>query len=111
VSIEEVEAEFGTEVAMLVSWLTDVSRPEDGNRATRKNRDLEHTREAPAAAQTIKLADLIDNTRTIKAHDPAFWKVYRREKLALLRVLRKGDPNLWQRAAEGAHSPSDPPAP
>jgi (p)ppGpp synthase/HD superfamily hydrolase len=109
VSIEEVDAEFGAEVAMLVSWLTDVSRPEDGNRATRKNRDLEHTRQAPAAAQTIKLADLIDNTRTIKAHDPAFWKVYRREKLALLRVLRNGDPNLWQRAAEGAHSPSDRP--
>lgn len=107
VSIEQVEDEFGHEVATLVSWLTDVSRPEDGNRATRKSRDLEHTRHAPAAAKTIKLADLIDNTRTIKAHDPAFWKVYRREKLALLRVLKEGDPNLWQRAAEGAHTPSD----
>ena len=109
VTIEQIAAEFGEEVAELVAWLTDVSRPEDGNRATRKARDLEHTRGAPAAAKTIKLADLIDNTRTIKAHDPSFWKVYRREKLALLRVLKEGDATLWQRAAEGAHAPSEPP--
>lgn len=109
-SIEQLQEAFGDEVAMLVSWLTDISRPEDGNRATRKGLDLEHTRQAPAAAKTIKLADLIDNTRSIKAHDPSFWKVYRREKLALLRVLKEGDPNLWQRAAEGAHSGQEPPA-
>ncbi|HEV7276654.1 MAG TPA: HD domain-containing protein [Devosiaceae bacterium] len=111
VTIEQVAAEFGGEVATLVSWLTDVSRPEDGNRAARKTLDLEHTRQAPAAAKTIKLADLIDNTRTIKAHDASFWKVYRREKLALLRVLKEGDATLWQQAAEGAHSASEPPAP
>lgn len=103
VAIEEIEAEFGHEVAELVGWLTDISKPKHGNRATRKQRDLEHTRKAPADAKTIKLADLIDNTRTIKARDPGFWKVYRREKLALLRVLKEGDPNLWQQAAEGAH--------
>lgn len=110
VTIEQVTGEFGDEVAVLVGWLTDVSRPEDGNRATRKQLDLEHLRDAPAAAKTIKLADLIDNTRTIKARDPSFWKVYRREKLALLRVLTEGDPTLWQQAAEGAHAPSEPPA-
>jgi (p)ppGpp synthase/HD superfamily hydrolase len=107
VELAQVRAEFGDEVATLVEWLTDVSRPEDGNRARRKSLDLEHTRHAPAAAKTIKLADLIDNTRTIKVHDPDFWKVYRREKLALLRVLKEGDGDLWQRAAEGAHSPAE----
>lgn len=106
ITIAQVAAEFGDEVATLVAWLTDVSRPEDGNRATRKNLDLEHLRQAPAAAKTIKLADLIDNTHTIKARDPSFWRVYRREKLALLRVLKEGDATLWQRAAEGAHSAS-----
>ena len=110
VTIGQVAAEFGEEVATLVAWLTDVSKPQDGNRAARKQLDLEHLRDAPAAAKTIKLADLIDNTRTIKARDPSFWKVYRREKLALLRVLKEGDQTLWQQAAEGAHAPSGPPA-
>jgi (p)ppGpp synthase/HD superfamily hydrolase len=100
VTIEEIEAEFGLEVAALVGWLTDVSKPGDGNRRTRKAIDLEHSAKAPPEAKTIKLADLIDNTRTIKPHDPGFWKVYRREKQALLQVLKEGDRTLWQRASE-----------
>lgn len=102
VTIEEIEAEFGPKVAELVDWLTDVSRPEDGNRRTRKAIDLEHSARAPPDAKTIKLADLIDNTRTIKPHDPGFWRVYRREKQALLRVLGEGDPTLWKRAQQGS---------
>lgn len=102
VTIAEIEAEFGPEVAELVDWLTDVSRPQDGNRAIRKQLDFEHTAKAPPAAKTIKLADLIDNTLTIREHDPHFWRVYRREKLRLLGVLREGDQALWARAAEQA---------
>jgi (p)ppGpp synthase/HD superfamily hydrolase len=98
VTIEEIEREFGTEVAELVGWLTDVSKPEDGSRKVRKQKDLEHTAKAPAAAKTIKIADLIDNTLTIRDRDPAFWKVYRREKMALLEVLKDGDQTLWQQA-------------
>jgi (p)ppGpp synthase/HD superfamily hydrolase len=104
VEIEEIDEEFGHDVAELVGWLTDISRPADGNRRTRKRMDLEHTARAPAAAKTIKLADLIDNARTISTRDPSFWKVYRREKLDLLEVLKEGDPVLWQRAAEAARS-------
>ncbi|SFZ86671.1 HD domain-containing protein [Devosia enhydra] len=98
VTIEEIEAEFGNDVGELVGWLTDVSQLQDGNRAVRKRKDLEHSARAPAEAKTIKLADLIDNTRTIRAMDPAFWRVYRREKLALLAVLNEGDAALWKRA-------------
>lgn len=98
VTIEEIEREFGMEVAELVGWLTDVSKPEDGNRKVRKQKDLKHTEQAPAAAKTIKIADLIDNTLTIRDRDPAFWKVYRREKMALLEVLKEGDPTLWKQA-------------
>jgi (p)ppGpp synthase/HD superfamily hydrolase len=86
-------------VAELVAWLTDVSRPQDGNRRKRKHLDLLHTAKAPPPAKTIKLADLIDNTRTISKYDPSFWPVYRREKEALLAVLREGDPKLWAQAA------------
>ncbi|MFU0503636.1 HD domain-containing protein [Pseudaminobacter sp. NGMCC 1.201702] len=102
VTIEEIEAEFGKEVADLVGWLTDVSKPQDGNRRARKAIDREHSAKAPAEAQTIKLADLIDNTKAIKPHDPGFWKVYRREKHELLEVLTRGDRTLWQRAQESS---------
>lgn len=100
VTLEEINARFGSDIAELVHWLTDVSRPQDGNRATRKHLDLLHTAKATPAAKTIKLADLIDNTRTIAVHDPGFWGRYRKEKRALLRVLREGDRTLWRMAAE-----------
>ena len=94
VTIETVRAEFGEEVADLVAWLTDVSRPEDGNRAHRKALDCAHTAAAPAAAQTVKLADLISNTRSIMTHDPKFAVTYLEEKRALLAVMARGDATL-----------------
>ena len=36
VSIAAIRMEFGNEIASLVEWLTDVSKPDDGNRAHRK---------------------------------------------------------------------------
>jgi (p)ppGpp synthase/HD superfamily hydrolase len=98
VTIEVIRAEFGNEVAELVSWLTDVSKPEQGNRAVRKAIDREHTAMAPAAAQTVKLADLIANSRSILAHDPAFARVYLEEKRMLLEVLTRGDATLMAQA-------------
>jgi (p)ppGpp synthase/HD superfamily hydrolase len=109
-TIAEIENEFGRSVAELVGWLTDVSVPSDGNRAARKAKDLAHTAAAPAQAKTIKLADLIDNTRTIERHDPGFWRVYRVEKIRLLEVLKEGDATLWKRAAERCSTQSDSPA-
>ena len=101
VTIELVRAEFGEEVADLVGWLTDLSRPTDGNRETRKAIDRAHSAKAPAAAQTIKLADVIDNSATIEAHDPDFARVFRHEKRRLLEVMTAGDPTLMKRALEG----------
>ena len=94
VTLETVRAEFGEEVADLVGWLTDVSRPEQGNRATRKAIDRAHTAMAPAAAQTVKLADLISNTRSIMEHDETFARTYLAEKKLLLEVMTKGDATL-----------------
>lgn len=98
VTMEVVRAEFGTEVADLVGWLTDVSRPEHGNRAKRKELDRLHTAAAPAEAQTIKLADLISNTKSIMAHDEKFAKVYLEEKRLLLAVMHRGDATLMVEA-------------
>jgi (p)ppGpp synthase/HD superfamily hydrolase len=94
----DIHMAFGADIAALVGWLTDVSKPEDGNRAYRKARDRAHSAEAPAEAQTIKLADLISNSRSIVQHDPAFAKTYLEEKRLLLEVMTKGDPTLMAEA-------------
>ena len=98
VTNEVIREMFGEKVAELVGWLTDVSRPEQGNRATRKAIDRAHTAMASAQAQTIKLADLISNCSSIKEHDEAFAKIYFEEKRLLLEVLSKGDKILYERA-------------
>ncbi len=96
----EISKHFGPEVSMLVGWLTDVSRPEDGNRLARKAMDREHSGRATPAAKTIKMADLISNTRSIVVEDPNFAKIYMAEKALLLPLLKDGDRILWH-VAEG----------
>ena len=81
---------LGPGVANLVEEVTDVSRPEDGNRKHRKMLDRAHLAGASPLGQTIKLADLIHNTESITVHDPSFAKVYLAEKRLLLDVLTKG---------------------
>ena len=75
---------IGPYVTCLVDDLTDVSKPTDGNRATRKAIDRAHTARAHPMAKLVKLADLIDNSRDIFAMDPGFAPVYAAEKAALL---------------------------
>jgi len=98
VTLEQVQAEFGPDVAVLVEALTDVSRPEHGNRRARKALDLAHTAAAPVAAKTVKLADLISNARSIVAHDPGFARVWLREKAAILEACADADPGLLAEA-------------
>jgi (p)ppGpp synthase/HD superfamily hydrolase len=103
VTIEDIEREFGIEVAALVGWLTDVSVPTDGNRKVRKEKDRMHTAAAPAEAQTVKLADLIHNAPSIIENDPAFGRVFLQEKEQLLLVLTKGDKTLLEQAWSIVH--------
>ena len=98
VTLEQVEAEFGSEVAVLVEGLTDVSKPSDGNRRARKALDLAHTSAAPVAAKTVKLADLISNAKSIVEHDPGFARVWLREKAAILEACSDADPGLLTEA-------------
>lgn len=97
-TLADIAAEFGDEVAALVEMVTDVSRPEDGNRPKRKQIDRDHLFRASPEGQTIKLADLISNTGSIVARDPGFAKVYLREKAECLNVLQRGDQTLHARA-------------
>lgn len=96
----EMRAEFGDDVTNLVLEVTDVSKPEDGNRAKRKQIDRDHIAKASELGATIKLADMIDNTSTITAYDPDFAKVYMREKAMLLPVVQHGNRWLIREARE-----------
>jgi (p)ppGpp synthase/HD superfamily hydrolase len=100
VTLELIEQEFGAEARELVFWLSDISRPEDGTRKVRKAIDRAHTAKAPASAKTIKVADLIDNSRTLFVHDKKFARVYMGELEALLDVLTEADPKLLRMAKD-----------
>lgn len=90
IDVDEIIDLFGNEVAVLVLEVTDVSKPHDGNRDKRKQIDREHLGTASFWGKSIKLADLIDNTKSIVKHDADFAKVYLKEKRKLLEVLGGG---------------------
>jgi len=104
-TLEDVEAEFGVQVAEIVEELTDVSKPGDGNRVQRKQIDRVHLAQASKRAKTVKLADLIDNCKDITRHDPRFAQVYLAEMNSLLDVLQGGNEQLYRRA-EKIHAKS-----
>lgn len=104
VTIEDIIREFGDDVAQLVDDLTDVSKPEDGNRKARKALDRAHSAMSSGRAQTVKLADLISNGKDILQHDRHFAKVFLAEKALLLEVLTKGDAKLHTIASEIVHN-------
>ena len=87
---------FGIRVARMVMQVTNPSTWATGNRAARKQMDRIHLRSACPEAKTIKLADVIDNVKSIKEHDPKFARVYLREKRLLLPFLREGNTSLYE---------------
>lgn len=103
-TLEEIESRFGPLVRVYVYWLTDKSKPEDGNRFTRKAIDRHHIKQAPHEAKTIKLADLIHNTISIVKHDANFAKVYLQEKRHILWNLMEGNHELFIRAARQVYT-------
>ncbi|QOX80819.1 HD domain-containing protein (plasmid) [Trichlorobacter lovleyi] len=98
ITFEQIYADFGASVALLVENVTNKSKPQDGNRKVRKDIDLAHLKKAYPAAQNIKLADIIDNTKNIVLHDPSFAATYLKEKNDQLAVLQGGDTALFQKA-------------
>lgn len=91
----DIEKRFGARVARLVLEVTDVSKPEDGNRAKRKAIDREHLAKCSRDGATIKLADMLSNTKSITAYDPNFAKIYLKEKVLVLPLLTHGNRRLW----------------
>jgi (p)ppGpp synthase/HD superfamily hydrolase len=93
-----IETMFGKQIAEWVKALTNVDMTL--NRATRKLFDLRRLESSCPQVQTIKLADLIDNTHSIVERDPKFAAVYMVEKRDLLAALSKGNPTLRFRAQQ-----------
>jgi (p)ppGpp synthase/HD superfamily hydrolase len=101
VTANTIARRFGPVVTSLVLALTDQFTKEvhpEMNRAARKDAERHRLAGENRHAQTIKLADMISNTRSITEHDKDFSVVYLREKRALLDVMRDGDPTLYAMA-------------
>lgn len=95
-TLEEIDDNFGREVALLVYWLTDVAKPEDGNRAARMKINRDHIEAAPAEAQTIKAADSTHNLLNCVATAGRFAEKYIPEKRAAFEILHKADRLMMQ---------------
>jgi (p)ppGpp synthase/HD superfamily hydrolase len=97
-SESDIEANFGPDVLRMVLALTDERFGQDkvGNRKSRKEQTLVRLSHEGYDVQTIKLADMIDNSKSIIVHDPHFAKVFMREKSALLGVLSFADRHLQE---------------
>lgn len=85
---------YATAVVNGVKNLTDVFTKEAyplENRAERKLKEAYRLSYVGSACQSIKYADLIDNTRSIVLYDPGFSKTYIPEAIELLNRLRIGN--------------------
>lgn len=98
VSLLQIREAFGGAVTGMVAWLTDTPVTPGLNRKQRKALDRARLAGAPGDVQSIKVADLIENSASILQHDPDFARVYLPEKAELLAVLTAADPLLRQRA-------------
>lgn len=82
---------FQSDVVDLVVGLTDVytkAKFPSLNRAARKALEVQRYAGESSSVQLIKVCDMIDNTKSIIEHDPAFAILYLREKADLLSVFR-----------------------
>ncbi|WP_266032486.1 HD domain-containing protein [Brucella intermedia] len=97
VTIEQIETTIGPRIGHMVSELTNVPL-EFGNRRARLWENLRRSGFASPDSQNIKLADLIDNTRSIVQYDPKFAPKYLEEKADTIDVLTRAKPLLIETA-------------
>ena len=101
--IKHISAADADRTLKLVIDLTDVYTKKAFPRLKRKHRkDLEFRRlgKAHADAQTIKYADVMDNSVNIITNDPDFGRVFLREAELMLSEMTAGHPALYERAKQ-----------
>jgi len=90
----------------LVTELTDEyikARYPRWNRSRRKQQEVMRLSNVSAEAQTIKYADIIDNSRSFFGSDDEFAEVYLKEAKTLLNAMTKGNVSLKEKAMETVH--------
>lgn len=110
-SYQLIEQKFGAKVLEIILGLTDIYTSESFpllNRRIRKVKEAERLGGLSASAlayeiHTIKLADLMANTRDIVSQDPGFARTYLAEKEFLLAHLTAGNRILHERAWQQLH--------
>lgn len=99
VTTEQVREAFGPAVAELVVALSDQIPLAFGNRKARKRAESDRLAACDARVQTIKLADIISNARSIMERDPGFaYHAFVPECRYLVERMTKGDAVLRERA-------------
>ncbi len=91
------------DVVNLVKELTDVYTTEsypNTNRRGRKELEALRLGKISPRAQTIKYADLLDNSEDILRNDPKFAEVYLKEKRDILKYMDSGNKSLYKRCLE-----------
>lgn len=98
-TLDDMEHLFGRRMRADLEFLTksDVSA---GARTERLALDIARLGKAPPHVQTVKVADIIDNTGTIAERDPDYARRYLPEKKAMLEVLTAADAGLLKSALE-----------
>mgnify|MGYP000526430745 CR=1 FL=1 len=91
----DLRQSFSNRIVDLVLEVTDVATKADGNRKQRMFINNLHLAKASNYGMSIKLADILSNTKDIVEKDPQFAKVYLREKQDLLPLLKDGDRTLY----------------
>jgi len=93
-----IEAEFGPEVSRLVQEVTEDKT--EGNRSIRKNAYRRKLADASSLGKSIKAADVICNSSTVRRDDPDFAESYLKEQKRVLEVLEGADKQLLLAAKE-----------
>lgn len=87
----------------LIIELTDVytkKKYPQLNRKERKRKERDRLIEISGEAQTIKYADIIDNSIDIVEHDPDFALIFLKEYIDVLHEMDGGDPVLYREAVK-----------
>lgn len=100
VEISDLKKTFDSEVVAMVEGMTEITTLDDGNRKKRKKIERERFSTASSEVKTIKLADVISNSRTIFQYDKKFGKVFLSEIELLLPLLKGGNDELYLRLQE-----------
>lgn len=99
--LQKMDSDNAARTLELVVELTDVYIKKDYprmNRRSRKEKESERIAQASPDAQTVKYADIIDNSMEIVQHDPDFARVFLSECRRLLKKMNKGNAELYNQA-------------